>query len=147
MERLLKTIRPAFHGSSPLLACTLAAAVAAGVCGCGKSVGPTGSVSGKVVLGTAPVAEGNVQFCRKDGVPVDVAKLDPSGQFKFERPVPVGEYQVAILGGGDAPAGAGGPEAKQEAPKIPPKFQDSFKSGLKATVAQGDNSFTFELKP
>lgn len=147
MKRLSRMVRPAFRGSSPWLAWTLAAVVAASVYGCGKSAGPTGSVSGKVVLGTAPVAEGNVQFCRPDGVPVDVAKLDASGQFKFDRPIPLGEYQVAILGGGDAPAGAGGPDAKQEAPKVPPKYQDSFKSGLKATVAKGDNTFTFELKP
>lgn len=147
MQRLVDLIPPAFRGTPTVLAWTLAAVVAAGWCGCGKSVGPTGSVQGKVVLDTAPVTEGNVQFCRKDGVPVDVAKLDASGQFKFDQPVPVGEYQVAILAGGDAPAGAGGPEAKQEPPKIPPKYQDSFKSELKATVAEGENTFTFELKP
>ncbi len=130
-----------------LLAWTLAAVVVAGLCGCGKSLGPSGKVTGKVALGTGTVAGANIQFCRKDGVPVGVAKVDASGQFRFDQPIPVGDYQVAILeGGNDLPAGAGGPDSSQQASKVPPKYQDSFKSGLSATVAEGDNSFAFELK-
>ena len=118
-----------------------------GLVGCGESQGPTGTVTGKAVLGTEPLRDANVQLCGKDGVPIAVAGVDSTGKFTFDKPIPVGQYKVIVLPAGqELPAGAEGAAPPTTGPKIPAKYRDSLQSDLKADVKAGENSLSLELK-
>ena len=139
----------AIPGPMPRIGWTILAVAAVGLVGCGKSEGPTGAVSGQVLLGTEPLREGGVQFFRTDGVPVGAATLDSSGNFKFDKPLPAGQYRVAILPAAakEVPAGAEGAPTPAAAAKVPAKYLDISQSDLKAEVKAGDNPpLRFELK-
>lgn len=127
---------------------TLVALALAATSGCRSSHEPTGRVSGKVTSVAGPVTEANVQLVRTDGVPIGVAMLNASGQFTFDAPIAVGNYQVAILPiTEEIPAEDVDPRRHQEVIKrVPQKYWDSRTSGLTATVKEGDNSLTFTLQ-
>ena len=131
----------------PVPACAFVAALLAGLCGCGQSQGPIGNVAGEVTFEGEPVDQGEVVFFEAVGVPAGVAKLTPSGEFRLDQPIPVGEYQVAITPpSGEAPAGEEDPEYDAALKKIPPQYQSEVTSGFTAVVKEGENSFTFEMR-
>lgn len=127
---------------------TLLAVVLATISGCGGPNEPAGRVSGKVTSPAGPVTEANVQLVRADGVPIGAASLNASGEFTFEKTVPVGDYQVAVLPiVEEVPAEDVDPRRHQEVIKrIPQKYWDSHTSGLNVTVKEGDNSLTLSLQ-
>lgn len=131
----------------------LVAVLSVGVCGCSSEgkrgpTGPTGNVVGKVTLGGEPLDQWAVDFVKADIMHVASATLSSSGDFQFEQPMPVGDYQVAILPPAEeAPAGEEEDAKRAEVMKrVPEKYWSHATSGLTATVKEGDNSFTFELE-
>ena len=69
---------------------SLLACLAVGFAGCGdSSVGPTGTVSGKVTVDGEPLETGFIQFTPKNGGGAIVAGSVASGKF-YVRDVPVG---------------------------------------------------------
>ena len=121
--------------------------ILAGLGGCGGPREPMGDVSGKVTSAGKSATQVNVQFFGADGVPVGAAKVNPSGQFQFDRQIPVGDYGVAILPAVEETRdGAEDPGRKQVIDKVPQKYWDHNTSGFSAEVKEGDNSFTFEMR-
>lgn len=115
--------------------------------GCGKAAVPTGNVTGRVTAQGKPLSLGQVRLVKADGVPVGSAALTPAGEFQFDKPVPVGEYRVAIGPPGEAaPAGAPDPQLEQALKAIPPKYRHETTSGFVATVKEGDNAYRFDMK-
>lgn len=128
-------------------AAVLGAIFVVGLGGCGKAAPPSGKVQGKVTVQGKSLEIGRVQFVKPDGVPVGSAKVNATGEFQFDAPVPVGEYRVAITPPGEeAPAGAPDPQLEKAMKAIPPKYRNDNTSGFKATVKEGDNSFTFDMQ-
>jgi hypothetical protein len=126
--------------------CALLTVVLACLSGCGESRRPSGSVSGKVILEGQPLDEGQVVFYDADGVPVGAAKLTSSGEFRLDQPIPVGNYQVAVVPAeGEPPAGLEDAARFEAIKKVPEQYWSQTTSGLTAEVNEGDNSFTFEL--
>ncbi len=85
----------------------------------------TTSIRGTVILNGKPLA-GRILFHLDKGQFVG-AKLDEEGRFTIDR-VPLGECQVTIEGKG-----------------VPESYASEKLSALKVKVAEGDNTFGFEL--
>jgi hypothetical protein len=130
----------------------LVAVLLVGVCGCSEGAkgptGPTGNITGKVTLGGEPLNQGAVEFVRGDAMHVGSAIVSSSGEFKFEQPMPVGDYLVAVLPPQEDAAAGEEQDAKREdvMKQVPEKYWAHTTSGLTATVKEGDNPFTFELE-
>ena len=104
---------------------------------------PTGSVSGTVTLGGAPLTAGVVLFSNQSTGVGATAELDASGSYQI-RSIPTGQYQVAI----EPPPPPAPHEMDQSGPPrsdVPLKYQDLQTSGLSATVARGANTADFAL--
>lgn len=71
-------------------------------------------------------------------------KVDTSGSFTIDVPLPVGEYAARVIPGWDEP-GSPAPRGKAAA-AIPKKAYDFSSSGLTVTVNKGPNTVTLELK-
>ncbi len=125
------------------LACLIALAVLpAFLAGCSGGQ-PTGSVSGKVTLGGAPLTAGCIQFTNQASGIGESAELDASGTYQVAA-LPLGEYQVAIT----PPPPPAPHEMDQPGPSrvnIPGKYQDVKTSGLSATITPGANTAEFDL--
>ena len=146
MHLLIEKNRPV--SGNPMLVCIvlLVAVILTGLDGCAPRE-PMGRVSGKVMSAGKSATQVNVQFFRADGVPIGAAKVTPAGQFQFDRPIPVGDYGVAILPAVDEThVGAMDPGRWQIIAKVPQKYWNHNTSGLIAEVKEGDNSFTFEMR-
>lgn len=127
--------------------CGLTAIMVFGVCGCGAKEAPSGTVAGTVTLGERALDQGAVVFYASDGVPAGSANVSPSGEFRMDRPISVGEYRVAIVPPeADAPAGADDEKRDQALKKIPQQYWSHVSSGFTASVTEGENSFTFEMR-
>ncbi len=144
MKRFVRRSCRAVQGLAPVVLGILAVSLV-GLWGCGSRV-PSGTVSGKAMVGAEPLSEADVLFCREDGAAIAKATVGPSGSFTFAEPVPVGKYRVQI----ESTVQMAPPESGKTQPppklKFPAKYQDNRTSGLTAEVKAGDNSFTFELK-
>lgn len=104
---------------------------------------PTGSVSGTVTLGGAPLTAGLVLFSNQaKGVGV-TAELDQSGMYEIQS-IAAGEYQVAIEPP-PPPAPHEMDQARVPRDNVPPKYQDLQTSGLTAIVEPGANTVDFAL--
>ena len=104
---------------------------------------PTGSVSGTVTLGGAPLTAGLVLFSNQaTGVGV-TAELDASGRYEIEA-IPTGEYQVAIEPP-PLPAPHEMDQARVPGDNIPPKYKNLQTSALTAIVEPGANTIDFAL--
>lgn len=115
--------------------------------GCSQSSGPSGRVAGRVTLGDQAVESGDVIFFKEIGVPVGGAPLQAGGEFRLDKPLPVGEYRVTIQPPPEAPPTPDGPPpAASPAAQIPPQYMSEATSGLTASVKEGENTFSFELK-
>jgi len=136
--------------------------------GCGKSVGPSGTVSGKVTCDGQAVTEGTVVFISAQGRGAS-GKLDSQGAYTLKtvesgEKVPVGEYQVAVqppppeqadlskVSADDVKAAIAkglpvpGDPVKKEYPNIPQKYRNQANSGWKLMVKEGANTFDLEMK-
>jgi hypothetical protein len=117
----------------------------AGLVGCGPARAPTGKVSGKVTLQGQPLSSGVVLFSNEKLGAGASAKLDPTGSYQLDAPLPVGSYQVAV----QPPPPPAPHEMPQAAPpprtNIPAKYQDPKTSELKATVNEGSNTADFAI--
>lgn len=136
-----------------------AAVVILGAAGCGPQgpdLGPFGLVSGKVTYEGKPVAQGMVTFNAPATGHVGTANLEADGTFTMQfngRPgLPVGEYQVSIRppltakpSGNSAPASRNNLYDPNISKDIPMKYRYETSSGLVETVAEGENSFEFDL--
>lgn len=122
------------------------------VSGCGRRVGPTVELAGKVTLDGKPFSEGSIWFtCPRTGAGFH-ANLQPDGQYSLKiSEVQLGEtYRVSI--GGAEPEAASEPDASGNprgvvAPPVPMKYRDSATSGLTALVDKAQRlTFEFDLK-
>ncbi|NLX95633.1 MAG: hypothetical protein GXY83_05605 [Rhodopirellula sp.] len=115
--------------------------------GCGGERSPSGDVTGTVTLNGQPLSAGEIIFFKEIGVPAAKAKLEPSGAFRLDTGIPVGDYRVAIQPPAEAPPtteSAANADATPAA--LPPKYLSETTSELTATVKEGANTFAFELK-
>jgi hypothetical protein len=119
--------------------------------GCGNpGVAPTAEVTGTVTYKGAPLEGVNVVFTPANGRPA-TGTTDAEGKFTLstfaakDGAVP-GEHKVAITDA-SVPPMPGTPEAAKPKKKLfPARYSDPAKSGLTATVKEGEaNEFTFEL--
>lgn len=131
------------------LAGCLSSLLVMGCGGDGKTKGPTGEVEGTVTMDGKPLTEGSITFYVVETGASVGAELGAGGKFKFDDPVPVGEYQVAFH-----PAEIPQPDhatseklARVSAKTtIPVAYQDESTSGIVADVKEGTNPpFEFKL--
>jgi hypothetical protein len=110
--------------SAKWLAVTILAMSSAAVLPAADEVKTT-TIQGTVILNGKPLV-GRILFHLDKGQFVG-AKLDEDGRFTIDR-VPPGEWQVTIEGKG-----------------VPESYASEKLSALKVKVAEGDNTFGFEL--
>lgn len=120
--------------------------------GCGGSDMKIGAVSGKVTFRGQPVTEGTVSFINADAGAGAEAKLGTDGTYAVETPdggLPVGTYAVSItppLYLDDSDPKTPPSWVEKKVANIPQKYRSHYKSGLTATVQEGDNDVPFDLK-
>lgn len=125
---------------SALLFCT------ACLVGCGSSGPQLGTVTGKVTLDGAPLADATVQFQPAEGKP-SYAVTDASGNYELlfapDQPgATLGKHTVEITGNTYSEDAQG--NEVQLPQKVPGKYNQN--SELTADVKAGSNTFNFELK-
>lgn len=144
------------HHGGFRVASLLAAAALSGLCvvsaGCGKSMGPWGTVSGKVTYDDQAVTAGTVVFISAQGRGAS-AELDSQGGYTLKtvnsgQKIPVGEYQVGVMPPRkevdyDAPVKE---TAAADYPNVPRRYRDHATSGWTFTVKEGPNTFNLEMK-
>ncbi len=93
----------------------------------------TASISGKVSVKDAPLAEGTVTFVSLDKkTPFEAStKVNEDGEYKV-KDLPVGEYAVAV--------------SSKKAGAVPAKFAKAETSGLTFRVQKGESTFDIVLK-
>src|SRR5262245_7855264 len=106
-------------------------------CGCSVSF-PSGIVSGKVSVKGQPV-RGEVNFYMKEKGQGAVARVDESGRYQFDTPLPIGTYAVYIKPLPPEPVNPANVGVRNPTADIPPKFQEPSTSGLTFTVKAGRN--------
>ncbi len=147
MPCFVPLMRRTRRGSGHALAAGVMVGVAMMTFGCAPSQGPSGRVAGRVTLADKAVEGGDVIFFKEVGVPVGGAALRAGGEFHLDKPLPVGEYRVTIQPPPEAPPTPDGPPpAASPAAQIPPQYMSEATSGLTASVKEGENTFSFELK-
>ena len=105
---------------------------------------PMGAVSGTVTLKGQPLTDCRVNFISQQGGSGAGGDLQPDGSFSFEGPIPTGTYSVFItLPEIFTPAQA---QSKSGLASVPKKYHSQSTSDLTATVTEGDNNLTLELK-
>jgi hypothetical protein len=114
--------------------------------GGGREIGPTGEVEGTVILDGEPLTEGSVAFYQVSTGNTGGGELGPNGEFKFDGPTPVGNYQVSFQ-----PPDAPQPDDEESGKlanvesSIPAGYQMGETSDITAEVKEGPNTFAFEL--
>ena len=120
----------------------LAAVAAAGwgfaAAGCGPDGKPMGTVAGRVTYKGQPVTEGEVEVVNTDFAVGAIVRLDATGRFEVDVPVPAGVYSVAVA----PPRFVEG----KTFPNIPRRARALATSGLTVTVNPGKNEADIELK-
>jgi hypothetical protein len=118
-------------------------------CGTGASNTPVGAVTGKVTFEGQPVKEGLVSFMNLSAGTGDEAPIQSGGAFTIAKPLPTGEYKVMVLPlVVQQQVDGKGPEVGVEkpAPDIPQKYRVIGTTDLTATVKEGKNEFSLEMK-
>lgn len=140
--------------SAPMRSWLVAAGLVAAACalgGCGRS--DWGYVEGVVTLEGEPVGPGTLLFepAGPGQTKSAMAHFGEDGRYELMSPgdelgAPVGEYHVAVYGGGEGSFGEEqvGPASQSQ---IPRRYLDPGTSGLTATVQQGNNTIDFNLEP
>lgn len=117
--------------------------------GCGQGANsPLGEVSGTVTFQGKPVMEGEISFYSPaQGIGTKIP-IDSSGHFKLPSPIEVGDYKVSIMPPPlpDPSIGSQLPP-KRDSASIPSKYRSDSLSGLIASIKQGNNELSFDLKP
>lgn len=131
------------------------------VLGCGGSNAPLNTVEGKITYKGAEVTGGSILFYPASGGPIP-GFIKADGTY-IGSEIPLGETTVTIdtasvqntgkvIVSGKAPSGSdaskypgGDIQGAAKAIKIPAKYADRNKSGLKFTVGKGKNQKDFEL--
>ena len=126
-------------GAGVLAGVVLAVAAA----GCGNTEPSVGRVSGTVSYRGEPVTGGVIEFHMPDNGVGVTGDLDPSGRFAFDAPIPTGEYVVCVLPGWDTPDA---PKKRKPRVSTPARAAHVTTSGMKATVAEGENQVTIEVR-
>ena len=116
--------------------------------GCGETstMPKTVEVAGTVTLNGEPLTEGMINFSSSSTGDAANAKLGPGGRFLFGNGVLPGSYRVTITPVGSDIPPAPGVEPPTLNLEIPSKYSDLTTTDLKATVAPGNDDFTFDLK-
>jgi hypothetical protein len=128
--------------------CLFAAGLLALV-GCAR----TGTVSGTVTVGGAPLKHGGgVAFHPVGAGPTAVGQIDANGRYTLavgtDAGVPPGEYKVTVVGYAEMPPH----DPRKGAPPAPrlvtaPKFNDVTTTPLTRTVTAGANSIDLDAEP
>ena len=140
-----------------LIAITMAACVG---CKPGHKGPATAPVTGVVTFNGEPVSGATIAFQPGEGGRSAAGITDASGRYQLstyarnDGAVP-GDYKVVIVKYDDTPSGSGTgkdyvpPDGPIPEPKslIPKKYASGESSGLKATVATGQNTLDFTLAP
>lgn len=101
---------------------------------------PAGRVVGTVTFQGKPV-EGEVLFYAKDNGIGATAKVDASGKYEFDTPLPVATYAVAVMPPPPTPGDPSKPAATPMSSAIfPSKYRDTATSNLSVTVNEGENT-------
>lgn len=122
------------------------AVVAWALTGCGDNPHGghvTGTVEITVLSGNEMVTEGEVVLSSSETGLGGGGALGPNGKVRISS-VPVGEYTVTVAP--PMPDMTDPNPTVKEYPKLPEQFRDETTSGLKVTVKQGINSFSFDLQ-
>jgi hypothetical protein len=127
------------------LACA-ATALASQLWGCGPAEEPRYEVHGTVRFQGQPIREGRVTLSNAaQGVHLN-ANVSPDGRYEVKtyrgKGLPTGEYVVSIQ-----PPVREDPPVGDPWPFIPMKYRNPATSGLKLTVAEGDNPFDVDMTP
>jgi len=134
----------------------------ASVVGCGDGAMKTEPVTGLVTLDGKPLAEATVSFTpaiKGEGHP-GFANTNAEGRYKLQTlrgrvdaGTTPGEYVVTVVKGINVETGKmllspDGQKIPETKPKMvtPEKYNDREKSGLRATVVKGKNTFNFDLR-
>ncbi len=127
-----------------LLSLMLPAALAlVSITGC-SSQPPTGEVSGKVLFDGQPYDAAEVMLIDlTTGHAVGTA-IQPGGQFAFEKPIPVGTYNVYLAPKAE-PMTDGQPQAVKIDESVPQKYWNESTTDIKKQVNEGVNTLTIEL--
>jgi hypothetical protein len=133
-------------GRWSLLAACAATALVALVWGCGPAEEPRYEVHGTVRFQGQPIREGRVALSNTaKGVHLN-ANVNPDGTYEVKtyrgKGLPSGEYVVTVL-----PPVRDDPPVGDPWPFIPARYRNPATSGLKLTVAEGDNPFDVDMKP
>jgi hypothetical protein len=120
--------------------------------GCGQSGPNLHTVSGKVTFQGKPVATGLIRF-HSPPLGIDLmAYIRADGTYRVKMAqgdgLPEGEYQVAIEPPRvEVPVGVMKLPPALQRPDIPAKYRQPATSGLKLTVAPGDNQLDIDMLP
>lgn len=128
--------------------CLFAAGLVA-LAGCSR----TGTVSGTVTVGGAPLKHGGaVAFHPTGPGPTAVGQVDANGRYTLavgtDAGVPPGEYKVTVVGYAEMPPH----DPKKGAPPAPklltsPRFNDPANTPLTRTVTGGANTIDIDADP
>ncbi len=117
------------------------AAMLLAVTGCKKAdETPTGTVQGKVMLGSAPLTSGQVEFFSSAAGIGASAPVKDDGSYQIPTPLPIGEYSISVSGVLPEP---GLPEPPPT--KVPKKYWSAKTSGISQIVSEGPNTLDFKL--
>ena len=131
----------------------LAAALSLTLPACGPGGPEMASVTGKVTQKGKPLEKGNISFVPVgEGQPPAASPIGADGTYSLHTAdgrtgAQLGEYKVAITDlDPDAPnQDIPGMPVKVKS-SLPKKYTDPDKSGFKATVVSGSNTFDFDAK-
>src|SRR5262245_18509719 len=126
----------------------LAASVLVALAGCSQGTQRV-TVSGTVAYKTRPVSSGMLQFIGTQGA-YSVASIQKDGKFIITDVVP-GEVKVAILetpqpSAGTDSSGRAVSRPSAESVKLPPKYRDADKSGLRYTITPQVKQLEIDLE-
>jgi hypothetical protein len=119
---------------------------------------PTAQVSGQVSYRGSPLGQGEVKFIPVQagvGARVAYGTLNEQGSYRLgtygqDDGAVLGDYQVVVESRAEIPADVAQHATKHDLarakPMIPERYADPSKSGLTAHVAEGGNTFDFDLK-
>ncbi len=114
--------------------------------GCGDSQ-PMGTPHGKVTNDGQPVPDATIQFQSAETGHAVAAPVNAQGEYRFEEPMPAGEYMVSINPAYEAPVAGEGDEnfTPPERPDIPQRYRSGAGSGLKVNVEEGEHELDISL--
>jgi hypothetical protein len=136
-----------YSGAARYLGFFIAAALLLNA-GCGGS--DWGYLEGTVRVNGQPVGPGTITFEPTVGDKAGaVASFGEDGKYEVrsagrKEGAAVGEYRVAIYGGGNFGEEVSGPRPPS---KIPPRYGDPATSDLTATIEPGTKTVDFDLQP